>query len=124
MIIRAKDLKIIDSDTEKTMMRSYGANKWNRIEPLDDEIGIEHPELLKDAFYLILNEGRQSKSGLVEAIPIPRTEIEELAGLERDFLLDNIVRLQLRRDRFLQPNFSQLTLDGSNVVPIMRLPDD
>jgi Zn-dependent peptidase ImmA (M78 family)/transcriptional regulator with XRE-family HTH domain len=125
MIARAKELKIINEDAEKLLRRSYGAKRWNRVEPLDDDIAIDYPELLKDAFELVLSERIQSKSSLLDAIPLLREDIEEIAGLESGFLQDNIVKLQLRREKLSSPEFSTPKKDssGSNVVTLIRPTD-
>jgi len=101
MIFRAKNLGLIDDDREKMLRRSYGAKKWSRMEPLDDQINIDYPELLKDAIELILNEGVQSKSDIINNPPISRQDIEKIAGLEPDFLQDNVVKLKLRIENSL-----------------------
>ena len=122
MIYRAKDLKLIDDEGEERLRRSYGRNRWNRNEPLDDEMPIDYPELLKDALELIINEGVQSRSDVLEAIPISISDIENLAGLEPDFLKDKVVKLKLRRldaiDSDLLDSSAQDVKHNSKVVPI------
>lgn len=96
MIFRAKDLGIIDDEIERKLRRSYGAKKWSRCEPWDDEIEIDYPEMLKDALELVLSEKVQSRADILEAVPIPREDIEEIIGLEPGFLKDNVVKLRLK----------------------------
>lgn len=97
MIIRAKNLGLIDENTEKILRRSYGKRKWRTFEPLDNEISTDYPELLGDAFKMIVNEGVQTKTDIIEALQLPGQDIEELAYLERGFLKTNVVKLSLKK---------------------------
>jgi Zn-dependent peptidase ImmA (M78 family)/DNA-binding XRE family transcriptional regulator len=98
MIFRAKNLGLIDDDREKVLRRSYGAKKWSRTEPLDDQIEVDYPELLRDAIELLINEGIKTRYEIINDLALPRQDIEKLLCLETDFLKDNVIKLNLKTD--------------------------
>lgn len=97
MIFRGRDLGLIDEDEEKQLRRSYGKRRWREFEPLDESISTDFPELLSDAFRMLVNEGVQSKVDILESLDLPGQDIENLAGLERGFLKTQIARLSLKK---------------------------
>jgi Zn-dependent peptidase ImmA (M78 family)/DNA-binding XRE family transcriptional regulator len=97
MIFRARNLGLIDEITESKLRRSYGQKQWSRLEPLDNEIEVDQPELLKDAFEMLINEKVKSKNEVLDALRLPGQDIEEIACLEPGFLKDNMVKLNIKR---------------------------
>lgn len=97
MIFRGKYLGLINEDEETKLRRSYGKMKWREFEPLDDSIPTDFPELLSDAFRMLVNEDVQSKSDILESLDLPGQDIEDLAGLGRGFLKTQIAKLNLKK---------------------------
>lgn len=75
---RAKNLEIIDEDQYILFRKNISFHKWNRSEPLDDEIPLEQPQWLLKCWELF----------------VKRRGIEEMATAEEiGFTLDLVVRL-------------------------------
>lgn len=80
---RAKNLGIIDDDQYILFRKSISFHKWNRSEPLDDEIPIEQPQWLLKCWELF----------------VKRRGIREMdTAEEMGFTLDLVVRLFGRAD--------------------------
>jgi Zn-dependent peptidase ImmA (M78 family)/DNA-binding XRE family transcriptional regulator len=99
MIFRAENLGLIDQEAAEKLRMSYGRRRWRTFEPFDDEIAIEFPELLKDAFDMIVQGGVKTKSEIVEELPYRRKDIEQISGLPEGFLRDDLVKKMRLRDQ-------------------------
>ncbi len=87
MIERAFSLGMIDKFQRTDLHRSCGRRKWRgygRSEPMDEDIPIKTPKLMRKAFELLVNEGVISAEGLRGALPIPASEFEAIIGLPKD----------------------------------------
>jgi len=54
MLMRAKDLELIDSEQSSRLWRYYARRGYKTKEPLDDIIEPEKPELLKQAMMVLV----------------------------------------------------------------------
>ena len=84
MIERAFALGMIDKDQRSSLHRSCGRRKWRgfgRCEPMDDDVPIHQPKLMRKAFELLVEEGVLSAEGLRGALPLPVDEFEAIIGL-------------------------------------------
>lgn len=59
MIYRCKDLGIFDEFQIVNLYKQISARKWRTHEPLDDELPLEQPKLLRKALDAILNAGKK-----------------------------------------------------------------
>lgn len=98
MIFRSEDLDLITEQEAESLRRAYGRKRWRTFEPFDDEIQIEHPELLKDAFEMLVSAGVQTKSEILDALKLRRQDVERIAGLDENFLEENVVKLKLKNN--------------------------
>ena len=68
-----------------------------RKEPLDDEITLEEPVLLRRALNMIVDSARRPDE-IFEDLKIPQEDIRMLAGLDKSFFAreQNIIPLRLK----------------------------
>ena len=86
MIERAFALDMIDKDQRTSLHRSCSRRKWRgfgRSEPMDDDVPIHQPKLMRKAFELLVDEGVLSAEGLKGALPLPVEEFEAIIGLSK-----------------------------------------
>lgn len=82
MIMRSKQLDLVDDDDARRLWINYNRRGWRNGEPLDGKIEKEEPHLIRRSFELLIEEGVQSASQIVKALPFPTIDLEELADLE------------------------------------------
>lgn len=86
MIKRAEDLNFISSDQAKHLWINLSRRGWKTREPLDDVLEIEQPQLLRQAFEMIVNERIKTKQEILSQIPLSPIDIEKLAALKTGYL--------------------------------------
>ncbi|SEL28761.1 helix-turn-helix domain-containing protein [Pacificibacter marinus] len=100
-ISRLRSLGLIDSDDATRMYKTYSAKGWSRVEPLDREWKLPQPQLLKDAFQLIVDSGTRTKEDLLAVeFTLHRGDIENLANLPSGWFLKDpspVIELALRK---------------------------
>jgi len=125
MIKRAEDLKFISSEQARWLWISLSKRGWKLKEPLDDDIEIEHPQLLRKAFELIIDEKIQTRHDILFNIPLNPMDIEKLANLKTGYLNENeqkgnaqIITLKPRTT----PNNISTNNTGNNHSHILKFP--
>jgi Zn-dependent peptidase ImmA (M78 family)/transcriptional regulator with XRE-family HTH domain len=116
MIMRSKQLDLIDDDDARRLWINYNRRGWRNGEPLDGKLQKEEPHLIRRSFELLIEEGVQSTSEIVKALPFPTSDLEELADLEPGTLSGGS---QSRAAPILKDEFRQ----DSNVVSIFGSKD-
>jgi Zn-dependent peptidase ImmA (M78 family)/transcriptional regulator with XRE-family HTH domain len=111
MIMRSKQLDLIDDDDARRLWINYNRRGWRNGEPLDGKIEKEEPHLIRRSFELLIEEGVQSTSEILKSLPFPTVDLEELADLEPGTLSG---QPQSRAAPVLKNEFRQ----DSNVVSI------
>jgi len=86
MIMRCKSLEILDDDSAKRLWINYNRRRWRNGEPFDNKIVKEEPQLIRRSFEMLIEEGVQSPSEILKALPFPPLDLEELADLEQGTL--------------------------------------
>lgn len=97
MVERAFNLELINDEEKSRLHMNISRRKWKKSEPLDNEIKLERPSLLKSAFELIINECVETISDVLCSLKLYPYEIEELASLRPGFLgghQSNIISLK------------------------------
>jgi len=82
MIMRSKQLDLIDDDDARRLWINYNRRGWRTGEPLDGKLEVEEPQLIRRSFEMLMEEGVQSASQILKALPLPVADLEELADLE------------------------------------------
>lgn len=90
MLMRAQDLGFLPEDQAQRLWRHYSRRGWKRQEPLDDETPLEQPQLLRQALDAILSNAIQSREQLLNSLAYSPSDIEELAGLPRNYLREPV----------------------------------
>jgi Zn-dependent peptidase ImmA (M78 family)/transcriptional regulator with XRE-family HTH domain len=80
-IHRVYDLGIISREQAERLWKNCNRKGWKYKEPLDDEILVEQPRLLRRAMQLLLDENVQSRNDILSALPYGLSDIVELTGL-------------------------------------------
>lgn len=115
MIHRAEDLELVPAEQARRLWRSRSRRGWLRQEPLDDELPIEQPQLLRRAFELMVGEGGLSREEILHHLPYPPTDIEDLAGLPHGTLQPGPIPLSLGSPR--RDVFDDRPTSSADVVP-------
>ena len=89
MIKRSEDLKFITSEQARWLWINLSKRGWKLKEPLDDEIEIEQPLLLKRAIELLDEENLQTRQDILFNIPLKPTDIEKLGNLKTNYLIED-----------------------------------
>jgi Zn-dependent peptidase ImmA (M78 family)/transcriptional regulator with XRE-family HTH domain len=129
MIYRSSDLGMIDKDDVTRMHISMNRKGWKKrpeggkypAEVLDDQISIELPELITDAFKVIIEENIVSKAQAISDIGLNRADIEEVSGLSEGYLSDTIIELESRR-RLREPSKSPVSKDKNGNIAVIPFP--
>jgi Zn-dependent peptidase ImmA (M78 family)/transcriptional regulator with XRE-family HTH domain len=102
MLYRAQDLGLIKPEQAQRMWANSARRGWRLKEPLDDQLEVEQPRLLRRSFEMLINEGVQTRAQILSALPYSAMDVEELAGLPVGFLEERSAPLSLRTIDFIQ----------------------
>lgn len=86
MIVRLRQLKLVDSDQEKRLWMNLGRRKWRSKEPLDDSLMPEQPQYLRRCVEVLVSKGIISSLDIPMNFGIPASDVEQLLGLDVGFL--------------------------------------
>jgi Zn-dependent peptidase ImmA (M78 family) len=87
MLMHADRLDLISEHEKLRLWRSYARRGWKSTEPLDTEIPVEKPRMLRQCFELITSKQILSRDAILSMIPLNPSDIEELAGLPNGFCI-------------------------------------
>jgi Zn-dependent peptidase ImmA (M78 family)/transcriptional regulator with XRE-family HTH domain len=85
MIYRCKDLEIFDEFQVTNLYKQVSFRKWRTKEPLDDEIPMEQPSLLKRAVEVIVGAGRKMADQIVSELKLADVLVAAFCGLTIEF---------------------------------------
>lgn len=114
MIMRCRELEIIDDEEKRRMWINYNRRGWRSGEPLDNKMTKEEPHLIRRGFEKLMEANVQSASDIMTALPFPSRDLEEIADLESGTLSGS---KEARAEPVLKPEFSKAP---SNVVDIFK----
>lgn len=83
MIYRCNELGYLSEDQTLYLRKKMAKLKMRTKEPLDDELEIEEPLILKQAIRLLVSEKIITKSELRQLLYIPTNVLEELLNLDK-----------------------------------------
>jgi Zn-dependent peptidase ImmA (M78 family)/DNA-binding XRE family transcriptional regulator len=100
MITRCGNLEIFTESQVLYLRKQISKYKMRTYEPLDNEIPMEEPILLKQAIELILEHKAKTAPTILNDLNYPVNEIEELCNLENGRLTrpDNLVIVNFKKD--------------------------
>lgn len=82
MIVRCRNLGLLDDEATKRIYINYNRRQWRKNEPFDEGSIPEQPLLVRQSIGMLLKEDVQSAEEIKKALPFPIDELEELADLE------------------------------------------
>ncbi|HGM5416890.1 TPA: helix-turn-helix domain-containing protein [Serratia liquefaciens] len=91
MIHRAKSLELISPLEYQRLYKSVSARGWRKGEPLDDLRKPETVRLLPRCVNLLLESNVFSKTSLLEALSMSRTDVEDILSMPRGYLTSSVV---------------------------------
>ena len=93
MIYKTYHIDIINEDQRLYLNKKISWNKWRTNEPYDDVIKVEKPSLLKQVYWMIVNNDVLSQNTLNNTFKLPKDELEKM--IEDHIFLDktNVVSL-------------------------------
>jgi Zn-dependent peptidase ImmA (M78 family)/transcriptional regulator with XRE-family HTH domain len=95
MIHRCVDLEILRTEEASRLWMARAKRGWNRKEPLDDQMPVEQPGLLRSAIELVTSEGIRTRDQIVSELPFGAGDIEALAGLDAGYLASEAIPIRL-----------------------------
>jgi Zn-dependent peptidase ImmA (M78 family)/transcriptional regulator with XRE-family HTH domain len=96
MAYRCKDLGILNPNQFTYVMKQLNSKGMRSREPLDDRLPIRIPNLVNSCLRLILDNGVQSPTEIVDALSLNPEVLESLSGLEKGRLNTTIVQFRPR----------------------------
>lgn len=108
-IMRAKQLGLINESEEKRLWINLGRRKWRNSEPLDDSTEPEKPQLIKQSFKMLIEEGVKTKEQLVDELLFSTTDVENIIE-EQGYIRD-----------LESPTVPVLKKSGGNVLQFRQL---
>ena len=85
MLMRAVTLGLVPEKRVDYLWITYSRKGWRKWEPLDDDLLVEQPRLLRQALSAILNSKLQTRDDVLASLPVGQGYLEELMGLQRGF---------------------------------------
>lgn len=83
--MRAKDIGIISTDSCNNIFRRISYAGYRTIEPLDNEIEVNKPQLLKRSIELIIDNNIITKENLIESLCIPKRYLTKILNLDDNY---------------------------------------
>lgn len=81
MIMRCRALGIIDDEEVRRLFINYNRRGWRGNEPLDARLPTEEPQLLRRSLEMLIEERVRTVEQILDDLPFPPGDIEEIAGL-------------------------------------------
>jgi Zn-dependent peptidase ImmA (M78 family)/transcriptional regulator with XRE-family HTH domain len=85
-IYRCSDLDIFPEQQILNLYKQISARRWKKKEPLDDEIPLENPSLLKKTIELLINNNIFQPDEIVQSINLSEKCIESFCNLPNNWL--------------------------------------
>lgn len=98
IIKRCETLELLTENQINYLKRQMTINKYWHHEPLDDELTVPAPEILRDAIILLVENKIITKTSFINNSSLPVEEVKHLCGLPEDYFDD----LNLRKRPILR----------------------
>lgn len=94
---RSQDLVLISTEQDTRLWANCARRGWRLKEPLDDQIPVERPRLLRRGFEILINEEVQTRANILDALPYSAKDIEDLTGLSKGFFQEKTEPVSLKQ---------------------------
>jgi Zn-dependent peptidase ImmA (M78 family)/transcriptional regulator with XRE-family HTH domain len=121
MIKRCEALGIVSDESARRLWINYNRRGWRTVEPLDGKIEKERPRLLRRSIGQLLEQGEQSVSQILSALPLAPRDIEQLCDLDAGTLTGE--KTDTRAMPVLKTRPQPIRPTESNVVPLFKRKD-
>jgi Zn-dependent peptidase ImmA (M78 family) len=122
MVMRLRDLGVVDQAEGQRLWRSYGMRGWKREEPLDDELEPERPQLLPSAVDAI--GGAQALPAVLRGrLALPNHITEELLALNPGAIAGPPITPVVKLRTVQMPDGATTTAEA-DVLPFRKNGDD
>ena len=98
MLKRASDLNLIAPDHAQQLWRNLARRGWRLREPLDDDLPVEEPSLVKEALDIVLRQGIVTAPELETRLALRLDDITRVCGLPLGYFDEGPRTLRLIRD--------------------------
>ncbi|MFZ5875141.1 MAG: hypothetical protein ACOYXU_01915 [Nitrospirota bacterium] len=121
MIQRAFHAGFINDERRQKLYIGMSRRGWRTREPLDDQLPMEEPQVLRKAIELLLTEDIIDAEGLVDETRLSKQDIERISGVPNlSRRLAPVVQLRRRHD---EPTKSEVRAPGEIVsFPVVSEP--
>ena len=97
MVKRLRQLGLISQERERRLFINISRRHWRTKEPLDDELEIETPTVLKKAFDILVAKNIIDQHGLTMTLGLHIEDIERAIGMPGYFSRDTFTTLKFPR---------------------------
>lgn len=100
MIYRCQELELFTPNQVLYLRKQMSIKKWNRNEPLDDEMIPETPVLLKTAITMFIENSVRTPAELIDIFKWPAKDLEQICELEEGTLSSKgqVIHIDFRKD--------------------------
>jgi Zn-dependent peptidase ImmA (M78 family) len=95
MLVRCQTLGLIDEDQARRLWITFTRLGYRKREPLDDQIPVEQPRLLRRCVALLQETGTLSKFDILSALALSAADVEALCCLPTGYFKDGGTLYQL-----------------------------
>ena len=106
MIVRCKQLGMLGPQHYERLWMNLGRRGWRKCEPLDDQLQIEQPRLIRQCVDMMVDARFKSRQQIAEDLCLFSADIEDLGGLPAGFLNDgfgDIITLEFKNQDSAKP---------------------
>ena len=94
MIYKTHQLGLINDDQRLYLQKKIAWNKWKKCEPLDNELAIERPTLLKKVYEMIIDNKVLSKNELNRIFNLPIAELEKMLNVKISNEFEELIEMR------------------------------
>ena len=88
LIYRCRDLGLIDENQNLALRKKISYRHWNKIEPLDNVIPYDTPQLFRQAIDFIVNHSNTRKYDIVNYFCFNISDLSEIVGCKKEYWED------------------------------------
>lgn len=85
IIRRCEDLELLTENQINYLKRQMSVNRYWHREPLDDVLTVAEPEMLRDAIYLLIDNGILTRASFIDSSALSADDLKHLCGLPDAF---------------------------------------
>ncbi|WP_200286239.1 ImmA/IrrE family metallo-endopeptidase [Rhabdochromatium marinum] len=123
MIMRCRQLGIVDESYATRLWKNYSARGWRKGEPIDDQIPFEPARLLPRAVDLVVSRGGLTKESVLSAVGLSPTDSESLCGLPAGYFSRQTQAASIHQLKIKRVDSDQHRVTRENDGKVIPFPD-